>query len=324
MGGQTTTSQTSNQQSQTQPWQAAEPQLTGLLGRLGSLDPSVSPAQNAAATSLGALAAGLPNFASQASAAAGTLLSGGGAGGYAPIASNAYGALQSNLAPFLDRTALDPRNTPGFADALNAANARITNQINDQFAAAGRDLSPGNTAALAYGLTQGDANLIANQYNANAGRALSAADTLYNAGNTTASALSGLNQTALGNELQGAGLAGRIPALATSPAEAWLNAATAAQNLPLQNLSPYENLLTPLARLGSETTGTNQGTTTQSVPLGQQIAGGAIGTLGLLGQLGMPPAASASSAASPTFSTTNPPADGARPRGRRPRARGDP
>jgi hypothetical protein len=69
-------------------------------------------------------------------------------------------------------------------------------------------------AALARGLAQGEGGLIANQYNADAARALGAAGTLYNAGNTTAGTLSGLNQTALGNELQGAGLAGQIPALA--------------------------------------------------------------------------------------------------------------
>jgi hypothetical protein len=86
--------------------------------------------------------------------------------------------------------------------------------------------------------------------------------------------------------VQGAGLAARIPSLATGPAAAWLSAANSAQNLPLQNLGQYESLLTPLARLGSETTGTNQGTTTQSVPLAQQIVGGAVGGLGLLGALG--------------------------------------
>jgi hypothetical protein len=289
MGGQTTTTQNSTQQSQTQPWQAAQPQLMGLLGALGNVNTAVSPAQNAAANSLVALAAGTPSFGPQAADTANTLLAGGGAQSYAPIVSNAYAGLQGNLAPFTGGANLNPMNTPGFADALNAANARITNQVNDQFAAAGRDLSPGNTAALAYGLGQGEGSLIANQYNANAGNALAAANTLYNAGNTTASALSGLNQTGLANQQQGAALAGQIPSLQTAPAQAWLSAANTAQNLPLANLAPYGGLLTPLARLGSQTTGSTQGTTTQSVPLAQQIAGGAIGTLGLLGQLGMPP-----------------------------------
>jgi hypothetical protein len=288
MGGQTTTTQSSSQQSQTRPWTAAEPQLTSLLGQVGSLDPGVTGLQRAASQSLLGAIAGLPNFAPQAQAAAGTLLSGGGATSFAPIAQDAYAGLQGNLAPWLAPSALDPMRTPGLGSALSTLNSDISNQVNDQFAAAGRDLSPGNTAALARGLAQGEGNLIASQYNANAARALSAAGTLYNAGNTTANLLSGLNQTGLANTLSGAGLAGAIPALATGGAQAFLDAANAAQRLPAQNLAPLESLLTPLAQLGSETSGASQGTATQSVPRAQQIAGGAIGTLGLLGQIGMP------------------------------------
>ena len=169
-----------------------------------------------------------------------------------------------------------------------AADADITNQVNDQFAAAGRDLSPGNSYYLARGLGAGIAPTIASQANANANNQLAAANTLFGAGNTTASGLTGLAQTQLGNELQGASLAGQVPGLLLGPAQAQLAAATAAQNLPLQNLAPYESLLTPLAALGSQTSGSSQGTTTQSVPLSQQIVGGAIGGLGLLNALGLP------------------------------------
>jgi len=287
MGGQTTT-QSSSQQSQTQPWTAAQPQLMSLLGRIGSLDTDVTPMQRAASQSLLGAIAGLPDFAPQAEGAANTLLAGGGASSYAPIASAAYGGLQSNLAPWLAPAALNPLSTPGLGAALGTLNSDITNQVNDQFAAAGRDLSPGNTAALARGLSQGEGGLLANQYDANAARALAAAGTLYNAGNTTAGTLSGLNQAALTNTLQGASLAAQIPGLAAGPAQAALTAANTAQGLPAQNLTRLESLLTPLAQLGSETAGASQGTTTQSVPLAQQIAGGAIGTLGLLGQIGMP------------------------------------
>ena len=73
-----------------------------------------------------------------------------------------------------------------------------------------------------------------------------------------------------------------------SPAQAQLVAANAAHSLPLQNLAPFESLLTPLAALGSQTSGTSQGTTTQSVPLSQEFIGGAIGGLGLLNGFGLP------------------------------------
>jgi hypothetical protein len=50
---------------------------------------------------------------------------------------------------------------------LQGVGNSITNQINGQFAAAGRVLSPANTTALSYGLEQGEAPIIANQYNQN-------------------------------------------------------------------------------------------------------------------------------------------------------------
>jgi hypothetical protein len=62
--------------------------------------------------------------------------------------------------------------------------------------------------------------------------------------------------------------------------------ANTAYGLPLQNLAQYQSLLTPLAQLGSQTSGSGQSTSTQSVPLSQQLIGGAIGGVGLLGALG--------------------------------------
>jgi len=286
MGGQTTTTQSSSQQSQTQPWAAAQPQLQRLLGNLGNIDTGVSPAQSAAAGALNSAAQNLPSFAPQITNTANTLLGGGQS--FGGVLSDAYRNLQGTLAPLTDPARLNPFNTPGFSDAVNTLKSDITNQVNDQFAAAGRDLSPGNSYALARGLAAGIAPTIASQSNANASNQLAAANALFGAGNTTASGLTGFAQTQLGNQLQGAGLAGQIPGLLLSPAQAQLVAANAAHSLPLQNLAPFESLLTPLAALGSQTSGTSQGTTTQSVPLSQQIIGGAIGGLGLLNGFGLP------------------------------------
>ena len=41
----------------------------------------------------------------------------------------------------------------------------VTNTTNGQFAAAGRDMSPANYQAVARGVAQGEAPVIANQYN---------------------------------------------------------------------------------------------------------------------------------------------------------------
>jgi hypothetical protein len=243
MGGQTTTAQNNSQQSQTAPWAAAQPQLQGLLANLGHLDTGVSPAQSVAAGMITNAAGAIPSFAPQLTNTANALLGGG--PNYGGILSGAYGNLQGTLSPYLDPARLNPMSTPGFAQALGAMGRNITNQVNDQFAAAGRDLSPGNSAALAQGLAQGEAPAIASQYNANVGNQLNAANTLYNAGNTTASGLTGLAQTQFGNQLQGANLAGQLPGLLTGPAQAALAAANTAHGLPLQNLAQYQSLLTP-------------------------------------------------------------------------------
>jgi len=284
MGGQTTTTQNSSQQSQTQPWAAAQPQLAGLLGNLGNVSTGVTPQQSAAAGALTGAAGSLPSFAPQITNTANTLLGGG--PNYGGILSGAYNNLQGTLTPYLDPASLNPMSTPGFSQALGALGGNITNQVNDQFAAAGRDLSPGNSQALAYGLAQGEAPMVASQYNANVANQMNAANALFGAGNTTASGLTGLSQTQLGNQLQGATLAGQIPGLLTAPAQAQLAAANAAYGLPLQNLAQYQSLLTPLAQLGSQTSGSGQSTSTQSVPLSQQLIGGAIGGVGLMGALG--------------------------------------
>ena len=78
MGGQTTTTQNTSQQSQTAPWAAAQPQLMGLLGSLGGVNTGVTPQQSAAASALQNTAANLPSFGGGITNTANTLLSGGG------------------------------------------------------------------------------------------------------------------------------------------------------------------------------------------------------------------------------------------------------
>ncbi len=296
MGGSPSQTQNTSQQSQTNPWAPTVPALNNLIGNLSSVSTGVSPAQSAAVNSLLGATSSLPNFAPQAAGTANNLLSGGNANQYAPMLQSAYSGMQGSLSPLANPNNLNPMNTPGFSDALRTMNSDITNQINDQFAAAGRDLSPGNSTALARGLSQGEGNLIANQYNANAGNLMGAANSLYGAGNATAGALTGLNQAGLGNQVQGAGLAAAIPGLATQNASTALSAANTAQNQPFANLAPYEGLLTPLAALGQQSQGTGTSTMTNNVPLWQQILGGVMGGAGAAGSLFGAPAGGASAA----------------------------
>ena len=67
----------------------------------------------------------------------------------------------------------------------------ISNQVNSEFAGAGRDLSGLNQQTLARGLSQGLAAPLLGQYNTDVQNQLAAANSLYGAGNTTAGALTG-------------------------------------------------------------------------------------------------------------------------------------
>jgi hypothetical protein len=281
MGSNPTTTQT--QQSQSSPWSPAVPQLTSLLGNIGNINTGVTPGQSAGVNSLISGAGGIPSFAPQATNTANVLFGGGGASTYAPFQMDAYNKLNSSLAPLTNPGSLNPMSTPGFGDALRTVNSDITNQVNDQFAGAGRDLSPGNTTALARGLSQGEGGLIANQYNANAGNLTNASNSLYGAGAGTAGALTGFNQLGNANMLSGVGAAGAIPGLAMAPGQAQLGAANTGYNLPFGNLSSAESLLTPIAALGGQSSGT--GTSQTQVPLWQQILGGGMGAAGAAGSL---------------------------------------
>ena len=160
----------------TNPWAPAQPFLAGILAQLqGQLaNTSLTPQENAAIGGLAGSSNYISQFLPQTTDLANTLLSGGNAQAQAPLINSAYQQYQAQLNPYLQSSFLDPRNTPGFSDALAATNADITNQVNGMFAGAGRDLSGLNTQTLARGLSQGEGQLVANQYNANVANQLGA------------------------------------------------------------------------------------------------------------------------------------------------------
>lgn len=269
MGGgpQTTT----DNRSQSSPWQPAVPQLQTLLDRISGLNTGVTANQNTAINSLWSGANGVPSFAPQATGTANNLFGGGGANNQAPFQMDAYNKMNASLSPLTDPNNLNPMNTPGFSDALRTMNSDVSNSVNDRFAAAGRDLSPGNSTALARGLSQGEGGLIASQYNANAGNLLGSTNALYNAGAGTAGALTNFNQLGNTNRLAAMGAAAGVPGLAMAPGQAQFSAANMGQGLPGANLGALSSLLTPIAALGSQSSGSS--TSTTSTPLWQQLAG---------------------------------------------------
>jgi hypothetical protein len=282
MGGQT--QQNTQQATTTNPWAPASGTVASLLGQLGSINPNLTGAQTGAINALTALGAAGNPYAGQIGNTASSLLAGGGANNQAGALAGNLAAYQQQLSPYLQSSFLDPRNTPGFSDALAATNADITNQINQQFAAAGRDLSGQSTQALARGLSRADAQLIANQYNQNVANQLGAMAAGYGAGNTSGGLLSQLQQQAVGNELSGIGAAQQATGAQQYGPLLELQAQSALTGIPLQNLAAEMGVALPPAQAFSTQAGT--GTTTTQVPLWQQIVGGGIGGIGLLGGTG--------------------------------------
>lgn len=281
MPGGSTTDQTTSEK--TEPWAPAQGQLKGLLGTLGGMSTSETPWQKNALSSLYDSTTGLPNFGASGTNLADSLF------GYnndaqKNLLTGGNNSYQGILANYLKPEYLNPMNTPGFGDALSTMNNDITNQVNGQFAAAGRDLSPANSTALARGLSQGEGSLIADQFNKNVGTQLGAAGAGYGANTGTAQGLSGLDQAALSARTSGIGAAGAIPGLYSAPASARLGAANAAYAQPWQNMGMLSQQLLPIAALGSQSTGT--GTTTQQTSPVSNIIGGVTGGLGLLGGTG--------------------------------------
>lgn len=294
MGGSTQQNQTQNTvQNTTQrttPWDAAAGPIQGVLSNLNNVNPNLTGTETGALNNLvGYGAAGNP-FTGQVANVANSLFSGGGANNQAGLINNAYNQYQSQLNPYLQSSFLDPRNTPGFGAALSALNSDITNQINSQFAGAGRDLSGMNTQTLARGLSQGEGQLIANQYNQNVQNQLGAMQNLYGAGNTTGGILSALQQQNVANQQAGIPAAQQAVQAQLSGPLLQLQAEAQRRGIPLETLAAQMGIALPAGQAFGTTTGTTTGATTgqmtTQLPLAQQIAGGLIGGVGLLGGTG--------------------------------------
>lgn len=269
----------------TQPWAPTIPGLTGAVNKLTGMSTDVTPGQTTALGNVTGALSGLQNFGGDASGLASKLF-GSNTDASKGILSGAYSGLQNTLSPYMSSSYLNPMSTPGFSDALKTMNSDITNQVNGQFASAGRDMSPANSQALSRGLSQGEGQLISNQYNANVGAQQGAANNLFGAGANTASGLTGLDQTAVGNWLQGMGVAGQIPGLTAAPGMAQLGAATQAGQQPFQNMSWLTSGLLPIASMGSQGQGTTNGTVTKNTDPFSNVIGGVSGGLGTLGATG--------------------------------------
>lgn len=260
MGGESKSTQTQN--STTQPWAEAQPALKGILSQLtGALgNTGLTGAETGAIDTLSANAGSASQFAPQIADYAKNLLSGGGATDQSGAVNQNYQRYQDQTNPLASNTNYNPYDTPGFKDALSTTIADITNSTNGQFAAAGRDFSGMNSQTLGRGIMQGVSPTIAAQYNQNVQNQQGAAGNLYNAGNTNAGILSGLNQQKLSNQAQGITAAGAANEAQNAGANATLEAEAKRRGIPVQALGLLAQIGIPIAGLGGQSTGTSTGT----------------------------------------------------------------
>lgn len=257
---QATNSTQQSQQSTTAPWQPTQGILQNILGGIGQQNFNPTSAENNALQTIQTNAAQSPSYGGQATGLANSLMSGGGTDANAGILGDAYKQYQTQLNPIANQNN-DPMQNPGMRALLDTIRSDVSNQVNGQFAGAGRDLSGLNQQTLARGISQGEAVPLLNQYNQNVAAQTGAAGNLFNAGGQTAAGLQGFNQQGFQNQATGLDTAmNGIPAAQNAGATNVLNAASQARNLPLQNLAGILGLTLPIAGLGSQNTGTSQGT----------------------------------------------------------------
>src|SRR5579859_681566 len=284
MPGGTTTTQQQQQNSTTQPWAPAIPAVTGLLNNVASTPTGNNASQTSAVQQLENNAGTATNFGAPVAGAATSLINGGNPA-YTGLLSSGYGTLQSNLNPIANGSEVGKNSA--LTGQLNTIANDTQNAVESQFAAAGRGgqgaMSPAEAQAIARGTAQGEAPVLASQYNTDISNQLAANQALESGALSTGT---GLNSITSGNVGLGTNLASLYPGLLNSNATSLLNAGNIQQSLPFQGTGLAESQLLPIAGLGAQSSGTSTGTTTQQQPLGPTLLGGILGGTALLGSGG--------------------------------------
>lgn len=278
MGG--TSTSTQNQSSTNTGYAPAMTGVNGILGGINSLIPgagSLTSAQQGAINTLTANGqAGDPNAAGSVAGVKG-LLSGGGA-------NDNNGAISQNLTNYqglLQPTASGANIGANSAlKPLLAQNASdITNQVNSQFAAAGRDGSPDNLMALGRGIQAANAPVLQSQYNTDVANQQAAAGNLYNAGNTTYGMLNQNNAAANSNIATGIQASPTAYNSTNAGANNVLQAQSMLYGIPLSQLTSALGAVSPVAQAFGTQTGTGSGSNTMSGAQQFATIAGGIGSM---------------------------------------------
>ena len=282
MGGKSTSEQTSQQKTEQNPWAPTIPGLTSLtnaataqIGNAGQ----PSSAQTGALNTLQQNANQGNPYAPQIGMLANNMLGGG--TDRTGVAQSGYDQYQKQLQPFANGDYVDPSKNPALQGYLSTIGNDVSNRVNGMFAGAGRDLSGANVNALSRGLTEGMAPTMLNAYQGERSNQLGAINSLYGGANRTAGILSGLDQTKLGNQQAGVGMAGEALGANNYGANRTLEIEAQRLGIPLDQLKQIAGILGPIAGLGGTGTASGSQQGSQTMSGAQQFAtiAGGIGSL---------------------------------------------
>lgn len=255
-------SSTAKQDTTTNPWSTAIPQLQTWLNGLA---PSTAAAGTPNATTSGALGqlitqaqAGNPLAPAVNSAVSGELNA-----STQPQQDASNAALKTYTAqntPIANGENQDFSTNPQIQAVLQQIQQDTKNSVNGQFAGAGRDLSGANQNSVARGIASGEAPVLLNELNTQQARSDAASAGILGNTNATGAATTGF-QTDQAN-IQNAGVTNEPAALAANQwgPEQVAQLSETLQNLPVDQLSQIAQILFPAAQLGGSSSGTKTGT----------------------------------------------------------------
>jgi hypothetical protein len=275
LSGKTTSgkgSSTTNQASQTDPWDETIPYLKTFLGKLGTAGESTGPNDK----QLGAIDSLETNGANPWTGDINKLTSDLFASqSGAPAVHQGYDELNKRLSPTADGT-----NVTGFMDDPNLQ--KLLQTVGDQtawrnnstFAGAGRDMSGINQESTARGVGQAQLPILVDQLNKEKGRSDAAARTLFDANTTAATTSADLDKQAAA--LRGAGIDTGNAALAARDRQdnQILTLEDMKKKIAQGDMSWLAELLYGGAQLGGQSSGTSYTkTNNQSSSVGGGIGG---------------------------------------------------
>ena len=238
------------------PWAYATPAIQGFTDKLASAGGvGMTPDQGAAFGVLKSNAAAGNPFTQQTANLANDSFNTADRTG---TVGDAYDNLQNQLGGYASGAMNDPASNPYLSQMMDQVGTKAFDKINAQFAGAGRDLSGMNQKAAAAGYTEASLPLAFNQYNQNVANQFSAANSLFGAGQNTAS-----TQSALDAQRQGMRAGGIEQGQAALDANNYganqiLNLDQQIKQMPYEDLSTLAKLLFPAAGLGGTQTGSGQ------------------------------------------------------------------